>query len=92
MANVTKKELLDLAVPLAKDVLPKLVNKVTSSVLDELERKISGQEEQEKWPTLFISDEDIDDIAKILESLEKSDLLMDGATGIVKYKIKNQKS
>ena len=48
MANVTKKELLDLAVPLAKDVLPKLVNKVTSSVLDELERKISGQEEQEK--------------------------------------------
>ena len=34
----------------------------------------------------------MDDIAKMLESLEKSCLLMDGATGIVKYKIKNQKS
>ena len=91
MANVTKKELLDLAVPLAKDVLPKLVNKVTSSVLDKLERKISGLEEQEKRFTLFISNEDMDDITKIVESLEKSCLLMDGATVIVKYKTKNQK-
>ena len=91
MANVTKKELLDLAVPLAKDVLPKLVNKVTSSVLDKLERKISGLEEQEKRFTLFISNEDMDDITKIVESIEKSGLLMDGATGMVKYKTKNQK-
>ena len=31
----------------------------------------------------------MDDVAKIVESLEKSGLLMDGATGIVKYKVKN---
>ena len=39
MSNLVKKELLDLAVPLAKNVLPKLAIKVTLSVLDELERK-----------------------------------------------------
>ena len=43
-ANITKKVLLDLAVPLAKVVLPKLTKKVTSSVLDKFERKVIGQE------------------------------------------------
>ena len=38
-----KKELLDLAFPLAKDVLPKLATKSNSSVLNKFERKISGQ-------------------------------------------------
>ena len=39
MGNLVKKELLDLAVPLAKNVLPKLATKATLSVLDEFERK-----------------------------------------------------
>ena len=38
---------------------------------------------QEK--NLFISNEDIDDIIKIEKSLEKSALLVDGATGTVKH-------
>ena len=38
-----KKELLDLAFPLAKDVLPKLATKPNSSVLNKFKRKISGQ-------------------------------------------------
>ena len=42
MANITQKELLDLAVPLDKVVLPKLTKKVTSSVLDKFKSK-SGQ-------------------------------------------------
>ena len=43
MSNLDKKALLDLAVPLDEDVLPKLATKSTSSVLDKLKRKIIGQ-------------------------------------------------
>ena len=65
--------MLDLTVLLAKDVLPKLATKTTSSVLDKLERKISGKGavRAEKGFTLFISNEDVDDIFKIIESLKK---------------------
>ena len=38
--------------------------------------------------TLFISTEDMDDIIKIVESLEKSGLLTDGASETVKHEIK----
>ena len=51
-----KEALLGLAVPLAKDVLPKLATKATSSVLDTFERKKSGHGvvKAGKWFTLFI--------------------------------------
>ena len=39
IGNLGKKTLIDLAVPLAKDVLPKLTTKATSSVLNKFERK-----------------------------------------------------
>ena len=57
-----KKELLDLAFPLAKDVLPKLATKSNSSVLNKFERKISGQGgvRTGKWFTLFIPNQDMD--------------------------------
>ena len=57
MGNLSKKVLLDLAVPLAKDVLPILAIKVTSSVLDKFERKISRQVAARKGKgfILFIS-------------------------------------
>ena len=40
--------------------------------------------------TFFISNEDTDDIIKIVESLEKLGLLTNGATEIVKHEIKEQ--
>ena len=40
--------------------------------------------------TLFISNEDIDDIIRIVESLEKPGLLIDGASKTVKHGIKKQ--
>ena len=42
-SNLGKKALLDISVPLAKDVLLKLGTEATSSVLDKCERKISGK-------------------------------------------------
>ena len=82
--------MLDLTVLLAKDVLSKLATKTTSSVLDKLERKISGKGavRAEKGFTLFISNEDVDDIFKIVESLKKLGLLIDSATETVKHKTK----
>ena len=54
MSNIGKKALIDLAVPLAKDVLPNLATETTSSVLDKFERKISvkGEVRAEKGFTL----------------------------------------
>ena len=93
LGNLSKKSLLDLAVSLAKYVLPKLAtNLATSRILDKLERKISRVEAVRagKRFTLFISNEDMNDTAKILEPLRSSSLLIDGATEKVKHEIKKQ--
>ena len=80
MDNLSKKALIDLAAPLAKDVLPKLVTKVTLPIVDKFERKIGwqGYVTAGKGFTLFISNEDIDNIIKTVESLKKSSLLIGG--------------
>ena len=85
---------------MAEDFLPKVATPATSPVLDKLEKKISGQGaiatsragavRAGKGPALFISNEGMDDIIKIIESLGKSGLLTDGATETVKHEIKNQ--
>ena len=41
--------------------------------------------------TLFISNEDINDIMKIIKSLEDWDVLIDGVTETGKHEIKKQK-
>ena len=82
--------MLDFTVLLAKDVLPKSATKATSSVLDKLERKISGKGavRAEKEFNLFIWNENMDHIFKIVESLKNLGLLIDSATETVKHKIK----
>ena len=45
---------------------------------------------QEKRFAVFISNEDMDDIIKIVESLEKSSLLINGATETAKHERKKQ--
>ena len=84
MGNLGKKTLLDLAVSLAKNILPKLATKPTSSVLDKFARKISGRGAMRagKGFILFISNEDMDDITEMVGPLEKSVLLIDSATNI----------
>ena len=94
IGNLSKKKLLDLGVPLvfANHVLPKLPTKTTSSLLDKFERKINGKGAVRagKGFTLFISNENTNDITKIVESLEKTGLLIDGATEAVRHEIKKQ--
>ena len=61
-----KKVLLDLALLLIKDVLPKLAAKATSSALHKIERKIHalGSVRAGNRFTLIIITEDMDDILK----------------------------
>ena len=67
-------------------MLPKLVTKATLSVLDKFERKISGQGAVRagKWYNLFNSNEDMDDIIKIIMLLKDSSLLIGVANETVK--------
>ena len=83
MSNLGKKASVNLCAPLAKDVLPKLAIKATSSILDKFERKVSRQE-------AFYSNQFImGDIIKIVMSLEDSSLLLDGTRKTVKHEKKN---
>ena len=70
-------------------MLPKLVTKATLSVLDKFERKINGQGAVRagKGYNLFNSNEDMDDIIKIIMLLKDSSLLIDVAAETVKYEI-----
>ena len=88
-----KKTLMNFAILLDKDVLPKLATKANSYVLDKFERKISekGAARAEKGFNLKASNKDINDIIRIIKSLESSSILIDCATEKVKHQRKNKK-
>ena len=78
ISKLGKEALTKFAVPLTKDSLPELATKTTSSAIDKFERKISGRGAVRagKGFTLFITNEDMDDINRIIKSIENSGLLM----------------
>ena len=84
ISNLDKIALINLPVPLAEDVLPKLATKATFFTLYKFERKISRQGDVRAATrfTLFILNEDMDDIIKIVKSQKHSD----GVTETVKHK------
>ena len=62
------------------------------NAINKFAREISGNRATRagKRFTLFISNEDINDIIKIVKSLEDSGVLIDGVTETVKHEIKKQ--
>ena len=72
--------------------MSKIATEATSYVIDKFERQISekGVVRARKGLTLSISIEDMDDIVKIVESLQNLRVWIDGATESVKHKIKKQ--
>ena len=90
LGNLGKKALTNNANPLARDKLPELAN--NSNAIIKFARKISGNGafRAGKGFTVFISNEDMNDIIKIIESLEDSGVLIDGITGKVKYEKKTR--
>ena len=81
------------AISLARDNLPGLVSNLTSNAINKFERTINrkGAVREGKRFTLFISNEDMDDIIKIIKSLEDSSVLIDGVTETVKHEKKKNK-
>ena len=76
-----------------RDNLPGIISNLTSNVINKFERKIFGKGgvRTGKGFTLFISNEDMNDTIKYIESLEDLDVLIDGVTETVKHEIKNKK-
>ena len=71
-----QKAVTNIAISLARDNLPGLISNLASNTINRFERKISrkGAVRAEKGFPLFISNEDMNDIIKIIKSLE--DVLM----------------
>ena len=79
LGNLWKKVLTNAVIPLARDNLPGLVSNLKSNAINEFERKISGKGavRAEKRFNLFILNEDMNDIIKIIKSLEYLGVLID---------------
>ena len=66
LGNLGKKVIANLEIPLARDNLPGLVSNLASNAINKFERKISGKRAARAGIgfTLFISNEDMNDIIK----------------------------
>ena len=89
-----KKVLTNSPISLSRNNLPWLVRYVTSNAVNKFERKTSGREAVRagKGFTLFFTNEEMNDVIKIIKSLKASGLLIDGLTKTVNYKIKKQEN
>ena len=76
----------------ARDNLTGLVSNLASNAINKFERRISekGDVRARNRFTLFILNDNINDIIKIIKSLEDSNALVDEVTGTVKPEIKKQ--
>ena len=89
LGNLGKKGLTNIAISLARDNLSKLVSNLTPNAINKLERKISERGAVRAGKG-FISNENMNDIIKIIKSLEDSGVLIDGVTETVKHELKKQ--
>ena len=84
------------AVPFAKNSLSRLVSNIASNeasnAINRFERRLSGKRavRAERGFTLFISNEDINDIIRIIKPLEDSGVLIDCVTETVKHQVKKE--
>ena len=92
LGNLGKKVNADLVIPLARYNLPGLVSNLASNAINKFERKISGKGavRARKGFTLFISNEDVNDIIQIIKSLEDLLVLIDRVPETVKHEIKKK--
>ena len=75
------------AFPLAKNILAPLVITAAASAIDTgIQKKIHGS----GTTTLIISNEEMNDIMKIVQTLEDSNILLKGVTKTLKMKQKNK--
>ena len=79
---------MEIAVPLSKNVLAPLRITAAALAIDVgIQKKIHGS----GYTTLIISNEEINDIIKIIQALEDSNILLKGVTKTIKNEKKNKK-
>ena len=79
--------LMKVAVPLAKNILAPLgITAVASAIDAGIQKKIHGS----RTTTLMISNEEMNDIMKIDQALEDSNILLKGVTKTIKNETKEQ--
>ena len=90
--------LMKVAIPLAKNVLAPLGVTAAASAIDaeKKKKKIKNKKIKNKihgsgTTTLIISNEEMNDIMKIVQALEDSNILLKGATKTIKNEKKNKK-
>ena len=80
--------LMKIAVPLAKNVLAQLRITVAASAIDAgIPKKMHGSVNT----TLMFSNEEMNDIIKIIQALEDSNILLKGVTKTIRNETKEQK-
>ena len=80
--------LMKVAVPLAKNILAPLGITAAASAIDgAIQKKIHGS----RKTTLIISNEDMNDIMKVVQALEESNILLKEVTKTIKNETKEQK-
>ena len=80
--------LMKVAIPLAKNILASLGIAAAASAIDVgIQKKIH----ESGTTTLIISDEEMNDIIKIVQALEDSNILLKGVTNTIKNETKEQK-
>ena len=80
--------LMKVAIPLAKNILAPLGITAAASVIDAgIQKKIHGS----RTTTLIISNEEMNDIMKIVQALEDSNILLKGFTKTIEKESKEQK-
>ena len=82
LRNLRKKGLTNVAIPFGRDNMTGLVSNLASNTVYKCERKESekGAVRARKGFTLFILNEDMNEIIKIIKSLENLGILIDGVT------------
>ena len=94
LGKLGKKQLTNIAIPLVRDNLPALVSNLTLNATSKSKKKKrsgKGAVRARKGFTLFISNENMNDIIKIIKSLEYSGVLIDRVPETVKHEIKKEK-
>ena len=90
IGKLGKKAVRDLAIPFTKNKLPGIVSNIASNAasnaLNKFKRRISEKEAVSAGNefTLFILNEDMDDVIRIIKSPEDSGVLIGGATDRLK--------
>ena len=90
--NLRKEALTNIAISLGRDNLPGSLSNLSSKAIHKFKRKISekGAARAGKGFTAFASNENMNDIARILKSLEDSGVLINRVSDTVKNEIKKE--